>query len=338
MTNELPDVKFENFAAARRCLQIALSSTGAVVKDLSIQDDQNGKAVWLVTLTSSRSFPAPTPDNFVAVRSVLNQHIPHRGVLRQIHRICHMSTALEWAWTVTYGVKKASRIAKAIATLTKVIKEVTPCLKSSPQLQTAIRKRERLNNLEATKSRRRFFYNLRKSSHPTPNERRLSKETSASSSTQMTNRVLRDKNTRNKADAYGNFVKGEVLHHNKTALNTTKTPNVEPNYDRWDINGLIFYMKNITVTDAKALHIISNCDGMKGDYHEYAAAVYHIKNRCPQASREQIPLLYKSILERLNVDASYLGSVTLDNELFGRIRIKNHQYYATAENHTLCIH
>lgn len=319
MTNELPDVKFENFAAAKACLQNILTSTGALVKELSILSDQNGKANWVVYLSPTGSFPAPTPDNFVRVRAVLNQHIPHCGVLRQITRICKMSTTEEWLWMVTYGVNKTSRLKRAINALSSVIKKVTPCLKSSPQLQTAIRKRERLSNLEHSKNRKRFFYQLRhKKSAP-------SGEAGKSES---------------KADcAYStNFVKAEVLQPNKTVRKMTKTTHFAPNYDQWDVNALFFYMKNITITDAKAMHIITTCNGTLGDVTEYAAAVYHLKNRCPHLKATQLPQLFKGTLERLRIDESYISSVSMVSDLFTRVSVRDHSYYYASENHTLCSH
>lgn len=319
MTNELPDVKFENFAAAKACLQTTLASTGALVKDLSILSDQNGKAVWCITISSSGTFPAPTPDNFVRVRAVLNQHIPHRGVLRQISRICKMSTTQEWLWNVTYGVKAPSKIRKAIVALTNVIKEVTPCLRSAPQLQTAIRKRERLSNLEQSKQKRRFFYQLRHKKSTPSGEVRVKES---------------------KPDAkYGNFLRGEVLRPTTAGRKQTKTkPCVKPDYDNWDVNGLFFYMKTLTVTDAKAMQIICACKGQLRDVGEYAAAVYHLKNRCPHLKAEQLPLLYKGTLERLNIDDRYIRSVTMASDLFARVSVSDHGYYYDNHNHVMCLH
>lgn len=316
MTNVLPDVKFENFAAAKTCLQTTLSSTGAIVKTLSIQSDQNGKDAWAVTIAASGTFPAPTPENFVRVRAVLNQHIPNRGVLRQITRICQMSATEEWLWLVTYGVKKNSRIRAAITALNAAIRQVTPCLKTTPILQTAIRKKEKLTNLEQLKNRRRFFY-----------KRRTAKK------------AVITTDTVSKSDAkYSNFVKGEVLHPNKADRIQTKTHNFAPKYDEWDVNGLFFYMKNLTITDAKAMSIITSCKGQITDVQSYAAAVYHMKNRCPHMTKTQLPLVYKKTLERLGVDARYIASISLNSDLFSRVSVKDHGYYYNSSNHIMCSH
>lgn len=320
MPNELPNVKFENFAAAKSCLQTTLTSTGALVKDLSIQQDQNGKAVWAVSLASSGNFPAPTPENFSRVRAVLNQHIPHRGVLRQIKRICKFSTVQVWLWEVTYGVRKsASRLQRAITALNTVIKEVTPCLKSSPKLQTAIRKREKLSNLEQSKNRKRFFYNLRKKKSAPSGEVR---------------------STESKPDAvYSNFVKGDVLRPTQAGSIMTKTKaNVAPDYNSWDINGLFFYMKTLTVTDAKAMDVIVSCTGDVNDTKEFAAATYHLKNRCPQLKAEQLPLMLEQTLERMSIDRHYLRSVALNSDLFAKVEVVDHSYYYNMGNHNLCLH
>lgn len=316
MTNELPDVKFENFAAAKSCLQTTLTSTGAIVKELSILSDQNGKAVWQVVLSASGNFPAPTPENFTRVRAVLNQHIPHRGVLRQITRICRMSTTQEWFWTVTYGIKKMSKIRRAITSLTAIIKEVTPCLKSSPLLQTAIRKREKLSSLEQSKERKRFYYQLR----------------------HKKSKVAQKSEKESKLDAkYSNFQKGEVLHPTKASSNKTKT-NCAPDYERWDINGLFFYMKNITINDAKAMSILTSCDGKTVNAKEIAAAMYHLKNRCPHITKQQLPLMYEKTLERLSIDRDYIDSISMSSDLFERISVKDYPYYYDASNHTMCLH
>lgn len=318
MNNELPDVKFENFAAAKACLQHILTSTGALVKELSIMSDQNGKAVWSITLDTSGNFPAPTPENFVRVRAVLNQHIPHKGVLRQITRICQMSTVEKWYWNVTYGVKKTSKLRKAINALSAVIKEVTPCLRDAPRLQTAIRKRERLSNLEESKNKKRFFYQLR---HKKPSP---SGEVKIKGS---------------KLDVvHNNFVKGEVLHPKESNRNKTKTINIAPSYDAWDVNGLFFYMKNLTITDAKAMSILTSCNGRVEDVKEFAASIYHLKNRCPHVTRTQMPLLYEKTLERLGIDKRYIETMSINSDLFTKVSVHDYQYYYDTENHHLCQH
>jgi hypothetical protein len=79
----LPNVKFENFAAAKAVLQKTYAPIGAIIKRLSIQQDQNGKAVWRACFSSTGTFPTPNISNFAVVRSRLNQCAPKRSVLRQ---------------------------------------------------------------------------------------------------------------------------------------------------------------------------------------------------------------------------------------------------------------
>lgn len=306
MTNELPDVKFENFAAAKSCLQNVLSPLGALVKDLSITEDQNGKANWTIILGSSGNFPAPTLANFVSVRAVLNQHVPIRGVLRQINRICRMSDTEEWFWSVTYGIKKMSRVRRAINQLSAAIATASTCLGNMPKVQTAIRKKERLSALEYEKNRKRFFYNLRHSR----------KEV--------------------KANKYSNFTKGETLIPKETR--TTRKVNIKPDYENWDIHRIFFEMKNVTISDAKAMSILLSCKGQPTDIQNFAAAVYHLKNRCPQLTRQQLPLLFKKTVERLSIDEGYLYSISMSSDLFAKISVCDYSYYRGGNSHSLCQH
>jgi hypothetical protein len=73
---DLPVLNTENSAAARCYLQITLAPVGAIIKKLAIRQDQNGKCgVWCLMLASGSSFPVQQVLNFVAVQTVLNQHI-----------------------------------------------------------------------------------------------------------------------------------------------------------------------------------------------------------------------------------------------------------------------
>jgi hypothetical protein len=63
----LPNVSFENFAAAKSCLQKTLAPVGAVVKRLSIQRDQNGKDLWRVVISATGACPASIVANFAAI-------------------------------------------------------------------------------------------------------------------------------------------------------------------------------------------------------------------------------------------------------------------------------
>lgn len=160
---EIPDVKFENFAAAKACLQTTLTPSGAIVQRLSIQQDQNGKAAWRVVLTSTQTFPAPDPANFIAVRAVLNRYVPRRAVLRTINLEEDESPTHAWRWEVCYGIQRTSRIRRAVDKLVAAISEAAPCLKSTAATTQMTQHVKRLQDLEKTKERRRFFYSLRKS-------------------------------------------------------------------------------------------------------------------------------------------------------------------------------
>lgn len=219
---ELPDVKFENFAAARSCLQSVLFPKGAILRDISIESDQNGKAKWRVHLASSGTFPAPTANQFVAVRAVLNQNIPARGVLSTIKLYTRFSTTEERLWEVTYSIKKVSKLRSAIATLTQTFKTLTPCLKQQPTIRAAIAKKDKLVQLERVKRDRVKFYQLRMA-------KRAAKQAATQVKEEAKPQETSKQRTReNKSPSqYGNFVKGEVLRPTKVDMKKTRTkPNV----------------------------------------------------------------------------------------------------------------
>lgn len=319
---ELPDVKFENFAAARSCLQSTLAPIGAIVKSLSIQQDQNGKAKWRVHIAASGSFPAPTQVNFVAVRALLNQHVPRRSVLSTILLFAADSNVETWLWEVTYGIKKVSKLRKAITTLQTVINTITPCLKTAPLVQTAIKKKKSLEHLERTKKQRRFFYELRQLRKATKNV---------------------PKPEAKHSQPYGQFVKGDVLHPIKREQNVTSTKskgeghNIRPNYAEWDVKHLMYQMKSMTLQDLKCLDIIHSCDD-ETKPEEYYAAVLHIKNRIPQIRAEHVPKLLKEGFENLGVTHEFIRAFTLKGDTFDRVIVKDHQVFYETGNHCLCTH
>lgn len=316
----LPDVKFENFVAARSCLQTTLAPSGAVVGRISIQQDQNGKAKWRVNLSASGNFPIPNETNFVRVRAVLNQHVPHRGVLSTINLESDYSTTEGWNWEVTYSIKKVTKLRRAINTLSAVIKTATPCLKIQPTIRTAIVKKENLEKLETTKNRKRFFFNLRQA--------RKSKEP-------------KDTNVSSKTDASKKqFVKGETLLPTQTVRKSTNVHNIAPDYESWDVKGIIFSMKQFTVQDVKCLAIVNSCTGVNSgtDPVVYAAAVMHLKDRCAKISRQHIPKLLKEGLEQLNVSEAFLNSFKLKGDRFERLSVRDHHFYRGNDSHILCNH
>lgn len=81
----LPDVKFENFAAAKSCLQSTLAPAGAIMSRTAIEKDQNGKLKWLVYLAAPGKSLSPTEANSVAVKANLNQHVPLVIIPRKRH-------------------------------------------------------------------------------------------------------------------------------------------------------------------------------------------------------------------------------------------------------------
>lgn len=343
----LPDVKFENFVAARSCLQKTLAPTGAIVNKVSINKNQNGLSKWRVQLSASGDFPLPLLSNYVKVRAVLSQHTPKRGVLSTVTLECDYSTTEEWFWEVTYGIKKVSKISKALAQISDAIKTVTPCLKTQPLIRQGEKKMAHLRHLERTKSTARFFYKIRQ-------EKKASKDVSKTQAKpsekgdvlrqdQSVSKMTRTKKASSdvsKTYATKQFVKGEVLHPTRKVSNVTRTPtNFKPNYEDWDVRSILYSLKTVTVMDAKALSIIRACDGNIGTRAQaYATAVFHLKNRCPELTAKQLPRLHKLVLEKLKIDEYYLQSIELRGDLFERVAVKDHSYYSSSRNHSLCMH
>jgi hypothetical protein len=83
----------------------------------------------------------------------------------------------------------------------------------------------------------------------------------------------------NKSQAYANFVKGETLHPNKSDQKETSV-NIAPNYEAWEVRGLIHGMKSLNVDDARCLQVIYFCQArtQKPEKHdaEYVSAVIHL--------------------------------------------------------------
>lgn len=299
MTDILPDVKFENFAAARRCLQTTLQSSGAVVREVSIQEDQNGKSKWRVTLSATEQFPVPSPNNFVAVRAKLNQHVPHRGVLSTIMLTTAFSTHREDLWEVTYGIQKVSRIQRALTKVAEGIAKAVPCMSNMPKIRRDIDKAEKLTKQAYQKKRACHFYNLRKSRKT--------------------------------------FVKGDTLMPTPALTQEKKkvtppTINKAPDYEQWDVRSLLYAMKNVTIEDAKNLLLLSQC---RDPYnHEIVGATAYISQRCPGITPAQVPVLYNLVAERLRLDAGFISMLTIKSEFSSRVSMT----CSTRVQHPLCSH
>lgn len=336
----LPDVKFENFAAAKSCLQSKLQSIGGVVKRLAIVADQNARNVWRVILSAQNAFPQPAANNFVAVRALLNQHIPHRGVLRTINLECDMSTTEQWYWEVTYGIKTTSRIQKAIVQLKTIAKTVAPCLKTEPVIRRVEQKIEKLSSLEKSKNNSRFFYQLRKAKNALSRPKLatqvektnaaspvISKATTENSSD---NRVAKER----KSQPYGNFVKGEVLLPTKSDPDQTKTHNVAPDYNKWSIKRKLYSFKTIGFEEIHALHILQNC--RKYGVAELLWATNKVKTTDSTIVASDIPELYAQMREKLNLSDAFLSRFKIKYTHVNRYDITNDEY--SIHHHVLCSH
>lgn len=295
----LPDVKFENFAAARSCLQTTLQPKGAVVRELSIQTDQNGKAKWRVTLAATGAFPSPAQHNFVAVRAKLNQCVPHRGVLSTIMLYEAYTQVREELWEVTYSVKKTTRIERAVKRVADCLAKTVPCIKTMPKIRSVLAKADKLTTIQYEKKRAEHFYQLRKAKK---------------------------------------FVKGETLKPTVTppqktrAVKSTKTINVTPDYDNWDVKAILYSMKNITVEDGKNLVAIESCTDPYNN--DLIGPTAYIMQRCPGIKPSQIPRLTQEVLETLGMPKSFVGSLSIKSDFSSRITDTGTSFV----QHLLCSH
>jgi hypothetical protein len=140
-----------------------------------------------------------------------------------------------------------------------------------------------------------------------------------------------------KSQAYTNIVKGDVLHHSKSDQILARIkPDVSPNYEDWDVRGLIFSMKQINIEDARALEVISRCTDVVADEDkkELLSSVIHLKNRCPNIQAHHISKMYSIVLETLKVKSELLFAFRLKSDTLNRLEIYNYR----ANFHMLCNH
>lgn len=336
---ELPDVKFENFVAAKACLQRTLSPIGGVVERISIRQDQNGRAVWKATLNSSGNFPTPDPASFIAIRAVLNQHVPKRGVLRTINLEADMAPTQQWRWEVCYGIQRVTRIRQAIKSLKQVIETVTPCLKGTAETTQLARRVTSLEKLEKTKNDRRFFYNLRKNKKKnrvetsqtqpttTPSETREQTVRAETPQTQLPAtssktrkraiNLKRDLKSDSHALAKGktfDFVKGETL---PGTLQKQKQPvAIQPDYDEWEVKNILYSIKRLEYEFIFALHTIISCrcKDMYPSFSEqsrYAWAVLTVRSYSERIDAKNIHRVYKAVLDRAGVTDEFIATFAI---------------------------
>lgn len=318
---ELPDVKFENFVAAKACLQSTLSLIGGVVERISIRQDQNGRAVWRVTLNGSGNFPTPDPSNFIAIRAVLNRHIPKRGVLRTINLEVDMSPTQTWRWEVCYGIKKTSRIRQAIKSLKNVITTVTPCLQGTAETTQLRRQVNSLEKLEKTKNDRRFFYQLRKKKgktataavEPKPAPRPTRTQPQKSRPTGFKS----DSDALSRAKKY-DFIKGETIPGSAPEKKETSgsSTNVAPEYNEWEIKNILYGMKRIEYEFIVALRTIMTCDCKKmypsfAAQSRYAWAVLTVRTYSERITAQNIKRVYEAALERAGISDEFVSTFTI---------------------------
>lgn len=305
----LPDVKSENYVAARSCLQKTLSPIGAVVHDLSIQEDQNSNKLWRVTISATGAFPEPETGDFVMVRKLLNQNAPSRAVLRQVTRTIVFTSKPQTLWAITYGVKKETRIQRAVATIINKVAKVVPCLSNLPTISKQLKKCEKLSALEKSKEDKRKFYQLRQLKKAGRPEVK--------------------------------FVQGETLYPT-TGKERPPLPvrhNAEPfTYAEMDLHTLAFQLRAWKLEDLQALSVIHRCKSTTQDpvaTSKLIGALAHIKNRCPAIRAQHVPKLLKMGLEAMGLTQELLSTFTLKTDISEKVQMK---HWGSVHIHTLCTH
>lgn len=363
--SDIPDVKFENFAAAKACLQTTLAPSGAVVRRLSIQRDQNGKAAWRVQLTSSDAFPMPDPANFVAVRAVLNRYVPKGAVLRTINLEEDESPIHSWRWEVCYGKQKTSRIRRAVNHLVNAIKEATPCLKATAETTQMKRHVERLEALERLKGKRRFYYDLRQSKKALRTQQ-ASKQLVAASPSNVTSQVKPKDSTRTvepkkknqetitthhskstitsttDAHGYGRFVLKEVIPGTTSQASNSTNTLYKPNYDQWAIKNIVYGIKTINIELLTSLRLIVYCQCKTpavylsfGQHVEYAYAISIVKAASERINGSNIRAVYLELLQRSGYTDSFVRTFKISERITERVAINIQPH--TSDVHIMCL-
>lgn len=307
----LPEVIPENFVACRTCLQSTMTPIGGVVRTLAISNKPNGSSTWRVTLSRStetnNTFPDPDVGNFVAIRALLSQHVPAKGVLKTTERVMNYSTTTEWLWEITYGIKtKPSRVRKVLQTMAATIKNVTPCLAAAPKIRSLKKKAAKLSDKEKEASKRRYFFNLR--------QKRVKKEEKP---------ILKG------------FVQGETLEPDyapKPRYNAV--PHV---YEDYSYNTVAASFGQLTIADAVALRHITLC-GTNFCPQKYASALVHLKMRAPAIKAKHVPKLLEDALETLGLNVHVIDTISATNSLYVKTPQVRTSAYTDVLYHVLCEH
>lgn len=344
---ELPDVKFENIGAAKACFQSTLTPLGAIVRKLSMIQNQNGQLTWKINLTSERDFPRPVLANFFQVRTVLSKNTPVRGILRSINLECDESPSPEWVWVVTYSVQRISRIKKAISNIAKTISGLSTCLSDTAESTKLIRKTESLKELEKTKAKRRFFYNLRRSKAKSqPNERSTDGSTpcrkvkSSPSKDQSANTSALKTKSGNKTN-YSNFSKGDTIPGTTSNSSKPKILAIAPKYDEWAIKSIVYEIKKIDIDLLTSMSLITSCKckepNVYPSYEEqqrYAFAFSQVKLASERITAQNINAVYLELLQRSGYTKEFVETFQLSANRESKVILRTHPI--TASVHLLC--
>lgn len=338
----LPDANVQNFAAARACLQSYLAPIGAIVQKLGIQQNQNGVSLWRVLLSSTLNFPSPTSANFTAVRAVLNNAVPQRGVLRTIELYVPNSQQPTWYWEVCYGTKTKTRGQKALKALKSVIRKVTPCLQGTAVQTLARTQHTALLRVVREKENSRKYYQIRQEKLRQKANSKLADDkpkppTVEKKSQQKTNSAPKKKrNTTSQPDGkYNNFIRGPAL--KPARAEKPKVINIQPDYDQWEVRSILGRFKDVTVNDARALATIASCKS-NGKSLEVTAASIYLKNRCPAIQARHIPDLLNQVVESLGVPLELIRAFKVKNDMVDKFIVHEHSVFSSTKAHFLCTH
>lgn len=210
------------------------------------------------------------------------------------------TSKLETMWEVSYSgkIKKGSRLLSAV-------QAVIPCLNTQIQVTKHWQKIKQEKSQQKEKAKKRHFFMLRH----------------------------KEKKPAIKPIV---FKQGETLKPKQT--NFVKAKDFKPNYEQWEVKSIFSQLRTPTIADAKAFSIIDDCKGVNVNIQDYATALYHLKHRCPKPTAKQLPSLLNEVLSSLEIDKLYLESLNLKGDLFDRVQVKDHCYYANSEHHFLCTH
>lgn len=323
----LPEVKPENYAAAKACLQKYVSLQGGALHSLSIQEDQNGKREWVTRLRSVSRLPDPTMRDFKRIRTVLIQNLPERAILRTITVVVEYKETPMWLWEVKYTVKKISGISKTINTLKEALASATPTMEHTAKTTSVIRQLKELKTLDKTKNVSRYFYELRQRRKTA----RQQNKTGPHSRSPVTASVPRGQHLADPPK------KQEV--QSDTATKPKSTYNAVPfDYHEMGKKRKLYSFKTLSLDTLIAMRTVTICDCRRAGYTNtgssgYAWAVSHLKQHCEDIAADDFPGIYQQALERTRLTDKFVSAYKIKASLEDKYEAVS---FLKAEDHVLC--